>query len=128
MKKNPHCFDTPAIAIELEASYQSWRVQHERYLLLSRRVWLNDAARKVREFEPHSRHFEVLRRPRLLRLIPTQGSKWELAVGRPAARVYSAQYHSRSNRMCSSRAAETFNEELTNLLKRRIKAPRCTPP
>jgi hypothetical protein len=47
-----------ATAIELEASYQSWRAQHERYLLLSRRVWLNDAARKVREFEPHSQHFD----------------------------------------------------------------------
>jgi hypothetical protein len=36
--------DAVAIAIELEASYQIWRAQHERYLLLSRRVWLNDAA------------------------------------------------------------------------------------
>jgi hypothetical protein len=33
-----------AIAIELEASYQMWRSQHKRYLLLSRRAWLNDAA------------------------------------------------------------------------------------
>jgi hypothetical protein len=30
-----------ATAIELEASYQMWRAQHERYWLLSRRAWLD---------------------------------------------------------------------------------------
>jgi hypothetical protein len=30
-----------ATAIELEASYQIWRTQHEKYLLLSRRIWLD---------------------------------------------------------------------------------------
>ena len=49
-----------AIAIELEANYQIWRMQHARYLLLSRRVWLDEAAAsEVRELEPHSRHAEV---------------------------------------------------------------------
>jgi hypothetical protein len=28
-------------AIELEASYQVWRAQHERYWFLSRRAWLD---------------------------------------------------------------------------------------
>jgi hypothetical protein len=52
--------DALAIAIELEASYQIWRAQHERYLLLSRRLWLNDAAAsEVREFRPHSGRAEV---------------------------------------------------------------------
>jgi hypothetical protein len=40
-------------AIELEASYQLWRAQHERYLLLSRRAWLNGGALKGgRKVEP----------------------------------------------------------------------------
>lgn len=54
--------DAVAIAIKLEASYQIWRAQHERYLLLSRRLWLNGAPLKeVREVGPQSGHGELYR-------------------------------------------------------------------
>jgi hypothetical protein len=47
-------------AIELEASYQLWRAQHERYLLLSRRAWLDGGALKEgRKVEPQSAPAEL---------------------------------------------------------------------
>ena len=49
-----------SIAIELETSYQIWRVQHERYLLLSRRAWLNNAAAsEMREHGQQRGHADV---------------------------------------------------------------------
>jgi hypothetical protein len=49
-------------AIELEASYQLWRAQHERYLLLSRRAWLDGGALKEgRKVEPQSAPAELHR-------------------------------------------------------------------
>jgi hypothetical protein len=49
-------------AIELEASYQLWRAQHERYLLLSRRAWLDGGALKEgRKIEPQSAPAELHR-------------------------------------------------------------------
>jgi hypothetical protein len=47
-------------AIELEASYQLWRAQHERYLLLSRRAWLDgNALKESREVGPQSAPAEL---------------------------------------------------------------------
>jgi hypothetical protein len=45
---------------------------------------------------------------------------WIRQEGVAAAHVDSAQHHTRSNYMRNPPAAEIFNEELTNLLKRRI--------
>jgi hypothetical protein len=47
---------------------------------------------------------------------------WIQQGGVAAAHVDSAQHHTRSNYMRNPAAAEIFNEELTNLLKRRIYA------
>src|SRR3984893_13370962 len=47
---------------------------------------------------------------------------WVQQGGVAAAHVDSAQHHTRSNYMRNPAAAEIFNEELTNLLKRRIYA------
>src|ERR1700746_908538 len=56
---------------------------------------------------------------------PASGSKtiyrlWIQQAGVAAAHVDSAQHHTRSNYMRNPPAADIFNEELTNLLKRRI--------
>jgi hypothetical protein len=47
---------------------------------------------------------------------------WIQQAGVAAAHVDSAQHHTRSNYMRNPPAADIFNEELTNLLKRRINA------
>jgi hypothetical protein len=47
---------------------------------------------------------------------------WIQQAGVAAAHVVSAQHHTRSNYMRNPPAADIFNEELTNLLKRRINA------